>query len=265
MPEQETKPGKSQRVYFRITVKIPARIQMSAGKFYDVILNDLSSIGLSFNIEKNINLPKIFKMQFRIPGKFKTTECTVQPMNKLDSDSMYRIGCQIISISKEDSKKIYDYIIHITEFGPLKIFLNIITFLFLSDSLLKLLLFTAVSYYAGILSAQTGFFYRNIYPLFLAGYIFSCTISYFYNCNIKKNRFILGFVFTVLMVGFAGTRYLSYVRMKLWCVDFPYALKYFMLQSLLMAFGLTAIWLYAIHLKKLSKISKTIMDFQQRF
>jgi len=102
--------GKTKRVFLRIPVKLPARIILTGKPNKEVYIDELSTTGLSFYLEKSEEVPDLFDLDFRLTRFSKVIKIKLEVKSRSSIPAGLRVGCRFAEVLDEDKKLITNYI-----------------------------------------------------------------------------------------------------------------------------------------------------------
>lgn len=258
----DKKPQREKRIFYRIPIKISAKLFINLHSYKKVILNDLSSTGLSFKIDKHIDIPTSAKICFRLPSHLTKIDINLKIINTRIADDMLIVGCCFIDPSENTRKIITDYIVKFTDFSPYLKTFSLAAFLVLLDSLLRITAYSAIKYYQGtaFLKGNPAATISNTYILILIAYTISSFISFFNSGNIKKRNILLSIYSAVLASLFIITKSIIHFKMHLWASNYLFIRIYFWIEIALLIYIETAMILLISSIKKINLFSKSIKE-----
>jgi hypothetical protein len=102
--------GKTKRVFLRIPIKLPARIILTGRPDKEVYIDELSTTGLSFYLEKSEEVPDFFDLDFRLTQFSKVIKIKLEVKSRSSIPGGLRVGCRFAEVLDEDKKLIINYI-----------------------------------------------------------------------------------------------------------------------------------------------------------
>jgi len=247
------------RIFLRIPVKIRARIFIDDHP-KDVYTNDLSTSGLSFDIDSADNLLDCFEMDLRLPRSFKVLKISLKAVKRIDLHGKVRIGCRFLEISREDKERIDRFVTGFVEFALQSRILNIAAFFLFIDALIRIFLFMLNIYYEGTLFGKTdpggGKIYY--YGAVLSLYAVICFAANIFSDDVRRKRFILRVSCISAAFIFIATKNISYFGSGLWHCGYPFIIAFLMADLAIVVYTGFAVWLCVNSIKKVIDISKSL-------
>lgn len=249
--------GKAGRIFLRIPVKILARIFLDSRFYKEVQLNEISTTGLSFYLEKLENVPDHLEVNFRLGPFCKAVKIKVEVENRISLPNGWRIGCKFLEISDADKNLITNYIVRFTNLSlPLEM-MSIASFLCLIDSLWRIAAF--LLYYGGAKFEKVFQmpFAEHLYFAILLFYALCATVSFLFAeriTNFKEKRYFFVSIFCLIAAFiFILIKNIVYFQVRVDYFGYPFISIFFLVYGLFapyiaLSIGIIIRWLKKIDL-----------------
>ena len=213
-------PERKERAFLRVPFKKKAKIFVDKKQYRNILINELSSIGLSFNIASDSALPEFFVIQFRFPT-LRSIKTKVQVKNRTPAPGTIRMGVLFYDISRKDRFFINDYLSRYADFLlPCALF-GVSAIMLSCDVLMRYFMYFINAYYEGavFLKDFPKLEMPARYLALLIVYGALCFAATVFTNNAKKRNFILSIFFITLAFTFIAAKNLTYWTAGLWQSD----------------------------------------------
>jgi hypothetical protein len=252
------------RIFLRIPVNIQARIFIDDHP-KDVYTNDLSTSGLSFDIDNADNLVDCFEMHLRLPRSFKVLKITLKAVKRIDLPGKVRIGCRFLDISREDKECIDRFVTGFVEFALQSRILNVAAFFLFIDAVIRIFLFILNIYYEGTPFGKTdpvgGKLYYYGVVLFL--YAVICLAANIFSNDVRRKGFMLRVSCISAAFIFIAAKNISYLGAGLWHSGYPFITAFLAAELAIVIYTGFAVWVCVNSIKKVIDISKSLYMHSQ--
>ena len=261
------KPKGGERVFLRIPAKLKAAIFIDNRPYKKVIINDLSTIGLSFYAQEDVKIPDSFEIRLRFPGHIKPIKTKVEARNQNNKNGMIRIGCQFVDLPKKDAYAISEYITHFIEFSLPCRLLGMAGFLLFVDALCRLFVYMINIYFIEVTATRNAAASRSLhlYGIILLLYAAGSFIVCVYSDNIKNKKFLINMCLGAGVFLFLSVKYINMYRLHTWNSDFLIGMVYFGFESFLIGYAGLALVLFTASIKKMVFIADSIESYVGSF
>lgn len=258
-------PAKKERVFFRVPVRIHAKVSAAGGAEQAALIAEISTTGLSFYIKDDQGLPDAFNLSFRPADSLKTLTIPVAAMNRSKVRGQMLIGCRFLQMGDEEKQKINNYVMQLADFSLPIMMLGIAAFLLSLDALFRIFAYTAIIHYARApFLKETAIAHSSLtYSVALALYALISFTALFFSEDMRKKGFIITFSSVAVIFLFVLIKHIIYWTLSFSQVRFvafnPYAWVHF---ALLMYAGL-ALVTAGTSLKRVIAVSNAIREHQK--
>jgi len=254
------KAGEKDRIFVRISVKLPAEVFIGSGSCKHAIISDLSTTGLSFSIDKTDSFPKVFVLHFRLPNSSRSIKVKVERKNSSDVSGVLRIGCLFLEISEEDKKLIDRHVSRSLDCSMSWKAVNIAAFFLFVDALWRIDAYLMSISYKGTVFGKIfpEASFPHSYGIVLLAYAVACFTAFITADNLRAKVFRLRLTCIAVAFIFVVMKNVVYWRLCLWQSQSLFGVIFFGAQSLLIAWSGFAIGISAASLKKMSLVSNCL-------
>jgi hypothetical protein len=252
------------RVCVRIPVRIAAKIFVKGDFKSKVVVNDLSSTGISFLVKDPNSFPDRFEIHFRLGLFSPPIKVNLEVKNRIPQSSGTRLGCMFDFASDKDKKAVA---IFITGFCDYSSPLNIVgwaALLCALDATIRIVAYAAFLYYrvteqgVPLGAALTG----NLYPLALLFYALAAVAALVFSAIAPKRKMrafsLAGIILLTTAFAFIIIKSVLYWRLGLIHTDVTLVKALCMCYGLFAVFVAHSLWVGADFLKRV----KTIADIE---
>lgn len=220
-------PKVPQRIFFRIPVKIRAKIFLKEKSYRVVYLEDLSTSGFACNIKESDALPEVFELHFKCGLFAKTLKLRAQVKNKKNINGSVRLGGIFLGLSAKNQQSLEKRIMRFFDLSLPSRLLTIAALLCIFDALARILAYLMTSYY---LMTKLGRSFEELYPPILySGIILSYALvafcAFVFATRIYNERrqylFCISLFCMVLALSFIVVKNLEYFKLGLWGCEYP--------------------------------------------
>lgn len=210
-------PQDKERIFFRIPSNIRAKILIDGKEYAKVLIDDVSSAGLGFNLKEHKGLPDHFYLSFRLPDSLKTIIIAAQVKNRINKRGIVRIGCEFTMLSDENKQMINNYIVQLSDFSLPNFMLGIAALLFSLDALLRLFFYSVIVNYsnAPFLKTFAQLQMSPYYILALSLYAFVCFLALAFSDDMRKKGFLINFSCVSFAFLFVLVKHILYWKVQL--------------------------------------------------
>ena len=210
-------PQNKERIFFRIPSNICAKILIDGKEYAKVLIDDISSAGLGFNLKEHKGLPDNFHLSFRLPDSLKAIIIEVKVQNRINKRGIIRIGCEYIALSNECKQMINNYIVQLSDFSLPNFMLGIAALLFSLDALLRLFSYSAIVNYSNAPFLK-DFAQLQMSPYYILGlslYAFVCFLALAFSDDMRKKGFLINFSCVSVAFLFVLVKHIFYWKVQL--------------------------------------------------
>ena len=237
------------RLVIRVPLKIRAKIYFKGQLHKDIVLNELSTRGFSFNNETIEDLPHYFELEFRMRKFSKIIRARVEIKNHKAVVGSLRIGCMFSDISEEDKDLIAACLSRYINFYIPHTIVSSAAFLLCIDATWRILACLIDFYYKGTefgRSFQTTYDQNASYMVMLGLYLINTLVAFFFTDRLierkTKNDFLFSIIYLAPALVFILIKNIMYREFGLWQENDFFVRAFLTGQLLLILFTLYAIW-----------------------
>jgi hypothetical protein len=150
-------PNQPNRALLRVPAAISAAIYIKEQCSKKLKLSDLSSSGLSFEIDSSDVLPEKFEIRFKLTPFARTITLTVEVKSRTQVAQGVRVGCVFARIQESDKKRVAAFIRNYVNISFPEQAVNLAGFLCALDATLRILLNSVYSYYTATELGRSAF------------------------------------------------------------------------------------------------------------
>jgi len=256
--------SEGKRIFLRVPVRLWAKAFLYGRWALNVIIDDLSTTGISFFVKKTVEVPESFEVDFRLGPFSRNIRSRVLVRDRIAASGGFRIGCVFVELAEKNNNLINKFVSKYLNLSLPSLLVCLSAILLTVDACLRILAYTVNLYYSQTLLGKSFNVGRipDSYLVFLLSYGFFSFLSFMLTDRLKDDdkriRFMFGIFCLFIAFVFILNKNMDYLKTGLWRTNNSYILAFLSLEALLVIYAGFSIWMASRATIRISVASKII-------